>query len=261
MKQLFWNMGRNNNAGLALECMRSLEVGVAAFAECDCAVFSDSLLGDAGYRMLGLGGCDKIKVLAADSIGVVGCYEESRFSVFVLDSDEACFVFAAAHLTDRQSSSCPGRRIKEIGSMMGVVHGFETSYDIGKTIVIGDFNSNPYDEELLQPDAFNAVLFKGCLRSKTSRTWAGDTYPCLYNPTIHWLSEDTGNYGSFYYSSDDVGPMWNCFDQALVSPSLMDAVRGYRYLRKIGDTELIAKIAPKKGISDHLPLLLDVDLG
>ena len=261
MKQLFWNMGRNDNAGLALECMRSLEVGVAAFAECNRTVFSDSLLGDAGYRILGLGGCDKIKVLAADSIGVANCYEESRFSVFVLDSDGARFVFAAAHLADRQSSSCPGRRIKEIGSMMGVVHGSEASYDTDKTIVIGDFNSNPYDAELLQPDAFNAVLFKDCLRSKTSRTWEGDTYPCLYNPTIHWLSEDTGNYGSFYYSSDDVGPMWNCFDQALVSPSLMDAVRGYSYLKKIGDTELIARIAPKKRISDHLPLLLDVDLG
>ena len=30
----------------------------------------------------------------------------------------------------------------------------------GNTIVIGDFNANPYDEELLSKFAFNAVLFK-----------------------------------------------------------------------------------------------------
>ncbi len=28
------------------------------------------------------------------------------------------------------------------------------------TIVVGDFNSSPFDNELIQKDAFNAVLFK-----------------------------------------------------------------------------------------------------
>ena len=83
----------------------------------------------------------------------------------------------------------------------------------------------------------------------------------MYNPTVNWLSEDTETYGSHYYSSGDgTSPVWNCYDQALVSRILMDGVRGYRYLRRIGETDLIASRRPKRKISDHLPLLVDVEM-
>ena len=145
--------------------------------------------------------------------------------------------------------------------MMGVVHGYEQSLKIDKTIVVGDFNANPYDEELLLPNAFNAMLFKGILRARGSRTWHGKSYPFMYNPTVHWLSEDTETYGSHYYSSGDgTSPVWNCYDQALVSRTLMDGVRSYSYLRRIGETDLIARRRPKRKISDHLPLLVDIEM-
>lgn len=60
MKLLFWNMGRNSNADLAFACMREHEVGVAAFAEHSAAVFADDLLQSMGYRVAGMGGCDKV---------------------------------------------------------------------------------------------------------------------------------------------------------------------------------------------------------
>ena len=82
----------------------------------------------------------------------------------------------------------------------------------------------------------------------------------MYNPTIHWLSEDMRNYGSFYCSSGDAGPMRNCFDQALVSLSLMYGIRSYSYLKTIGEINLIASVGPKRAISDHLPLLVDIDI-
>ena len=71
--------------------------------------------------------------------------------------------------------------------MMDVVHGYELSLGIDKTVVIGDFNANPYDEELLLPGAFNAMLFKGILRARGSRTWHGKSYPFMYNPTVRML--------------------------------------------------------------------------
>ena len=104
------------------------------------------------------------------------------------------------------------------------------------------------------------MLFKGILETRESRTWGGDSFPFMYNPTIHWLSEDMRNYGSFYCSSGDAGPMWNCFDQALVSPSLMNGIRSYSYLKTIGEINLIASVGPKRAISDHLPLLVDLDM-
>lgn len=262
MKLLFWNMGRNDNAALALECMRIQGVSVAAFAEYSGTEFSNELLYGAGYRVVSMGGCDKIKVLVDSAVRDIDFYEESRFSVSVFEAFEAKFIFAATHLADRRSSPAPEKRKKQIRSMMGVVHGYENACGIRKTVIMGDFNANPYDTELLQPDTFNAMLFKAILRARGSRTWDGEDYPFMYNPTVHWLSEDTETYGSIYYSSDDgTGPVWNCFDQALVSPRLMDGVKGYSYLKEIGDKDLIAKWRPKRDISDHLPLLVEIDMG
>lgn len=261
MRLLFWNMGRKDNAALALECMRIHGVGVAAFAEYSGTKFSDELLRGTGYRVVGMGGCDKIVVLADVSIDVANNFEASRFTVSALESPEARFVVAATHLVDRISASDPEARLEDIRELMGVVHGYEETLSIDKTVVMGDFNANPYDKELLLPNAFNAMLFKGIVKAQPSRTWHGKRYPFMYNPTLHWLSEDTETYGSHYYSSSDgTSPIWNCYDQALVSPTLMDGVRDYGYLKKIGDKDLIARWRPKREISDHLPLLVEIGM-
>lgn len=199
---------------------------------------------------------------ASDSIYDIECFEESRFTVLVMKSLGARFIVAATHLVDRMSASDSELRLIDIRQMMGVVHGYEKVFSIDKTVIMGDFNANPYDKELLLPSAFNAMLFKDLLKMRASRTWGGKSYPFMYNPTIHWLSENTKTYGSHYHlSGDGTGPIWNCYDQALVSPALMDSARCYSYLKKIGGVDLFAEIRPRREISDHLPLLVEIDMG
>lgn len=190
MKLLFWNINKKDNADLALACMREDEVGIAAFGEFSGTEFSDELLKGTGYRPMGYGGCDKVKIIAQESIEVLDCFEESRFAVLRMKIGKNYFVIAAAHLVDRMSSADSEPRLVDIRKMMDVIHGYENALSINKTIVMGDLNANSYDKELLLPNAFNAMLFKGLVRNKTRRTWCGDEYPFLYNPTIHWLSEE-----------------------------------------------------------------------
>lgn len=40
----------------------------------------------------------------------------------------------------------------------------------------------------------------------------------------------------------------------------MDRINSYSYLKKMGEKNLIAKVRPDSKISDHLPLLVDIDL-
>lgn len=260
MKLLFWNLNKKDNADLALTCMREEEVGIAAFAEFSHADFSDEGLEVIGCKPLGYGGCDKVKVITRESIEILNCYKEYRFTVLPMKIGEICFVIAAAHLVDRMSSADPEPRLMDIRKMMDVVHGYENELSINKTVLMGDFNANPYDRELILPNAFNVTLFKGIVRNKTTRIWRDVEYPFLYNLTIHWLSEESENYGSFYYSGDCTSPIWNCYDQTLVSPELMDCINSYSYLKRIGHTDLIAKVRPNRKISDHLPLLVDINL-
>ena len=174
MKLLFWNLNKKDNANLALACMRENEVGIAAFGEFSGTEFSDELLKGSGYRPMGYGGCDKVKIIAQESIEVLDCFEESRFAVLPMKIGKICFIIAAAHLVDRMSSADPEPRLVDIRKMMDVIHGYENALSINKTIVMGDLNANPYDKELLLPNAFNAMLFKGLVRNKTGRTWCGD---------------------------------------------------------------------------------------
>lgn len=86
MKLLFWNLAESSNVALALECMRSNDVSVVAFAEFSGTGFSGEMLNDVGYRVVGKGGCDKIKVLVYNSVYDIDLYEKSRFSVFVFEA-------------------------------------------------------------------------------------------------------------------------------------------------------------------------------
>lgn len=141
MKLLFWNINKKDNADLALTFMREEEIGVAAFAEFSGTDFSAELLKSSGYRPIGRGGCDKVKIIARDPIEILDCFEESRFTVLPMKIGEIYFVIAAAHLVDRMSSADPEPRLVDIRKMMDVIHGYETKASIGKTIIMGDLNA------------------------------------------------------------------------------------------------------------------------
>lgn len=88
MKLLFWNINNKDNADLALACMREDEVGIAVFAEYSGTEFSDELLKSSGYRPIGYGGCDKVKMYARESIEILECFEQSRFTVLPMKIGE-----------------------------------------------------------------------------------------------------------------------------------------------------------------------------
>lgn len=126
MKLLFWNINKKDNADLALTCMREEEVCIAAFAEFSGTNFSEEQLKSSGYHPIGYGGCDKVKIFARESIEILDCFEESRFTVLPMKIGEVYFVVAAAHLVDRMSSADPEPRLVDIRKMMDVIHGYET---------------------------------------------------------------------------------------------------------------------------------------
>lgn len=59
------------------------------------------------------------------------------------------------------------------------------------TIVIGDFNCNPFDEEIIQKDSFNAVLLKSLIVQQETIKYRDRVWRRFYNPIMHFLSEDT----------------------------------------------------------------------
>ena len=260
MELLFWNINRNDIAEHLADCLIEHDVDIAVLAEAQGLSFGkvEELLDGRYSWVWGYGGCDKVWLIAKCEVSVSVVREQGRYAIY-----EACvvndrFALLCTHLQDRRNAA-PAVRMVTIRDMMRDAHTWMDSAQCQDLIVMGDLNANPYDCELLQPDSFNAVLFKDVIRHDDTGSFAGKTYPRLYNPTIHFISEEGKMYGSYYrLASSEANPIWNCPDQALFSANLADKVVGYRYLRSAGDHSLMAEVRPNRNISDHLPLLVSL---
>ena len=257
MNLLFWNLMKHENSCLLAECIKENKVDVAILSEKDGTDFRkvSELLSE--HRVVvDPGGCKRICLVADKAISIEPLVGHSRYSISGLKLDAESFLLVGVHLQDRRSCPNNHERLEVIRELMQDIRRCEADCGHDNTIIIGDFNANPYDEELLLPNGFNAVLFKDVIVNRETMTWLGKEWKFMYNPIINWLGEDSKTYGSYYYVGTHPSSYWHCLDQVLVGRPLIDRVASLSYLRDAGKTSLIAKSAPDKKVSDHLPLFV-----
>jgi hypothetical protein len=134
-----------------------------------------------------------------------------------------------------------------------------------RTIVVGDFNMNPFDEGLVAASGFHSMMTRD-LASKKGRVVQFIRHPFFYNPmwSRFGCERVTGRPpGTYYYDkAETVCYYWNIFDQVLIRPSLLNHFRdedlelidhdGLTPLRKNGKPD-------SENFSDHLPILFKLN--
>lgn len=129
------------------------------------------------------------------------------------------------------------------------------------TLIIGDFNTSPFAPEMVNKKALNAVLFKELIEKQEIVTYDRRQYRRFYNPMLLFLSERDKVYGSHYYSSGIDTINWYAYDQFCVRKTLVDKVKTFNYCKSAGNICLVTKNnLPNKKYSDHLPLLVEVEI-
>lgn len=247
MKILFWNLGKNNNGNFLVNCILEHAIDIAILAEFNNVCIPDVINNlDSKYTHIeSNGGCEKITLIASTDVNAVIRREQTRYVLYSIKKNGFLFNLVGVHLQDRHNCDS-SQRIAIAARLMNDLKNLEDSSKCKNSIVIGDLNANPYDNELLQMNSFHAVLFKEVIKSGETRTIDGVKYRRLYNPILHFLSEDTKNYGSFYDSRGGRTPTWHCLDQILVSKALVDNIETLKYLKHIKSNSLLARYAPKK---------------
>jgi hypothetical protein len=132
-----------------------------------------------------------------------------------------------------------------------------------RTILIGDFNMNPFEDGLTNASALNAVMTAE-IAGAITRIVQGVQYPFFYNPMWGFFGDRTGGPpGTFHYrNAGYVSYDWNIFDQVLVRP---DALRWF-----CGDLEVVTRtkrtsLATTNGrpnrdkASDHFPIMFELN--
>lgn len=261
MKILFWNLKKNSNAKWVSEIIRENDIDIALFAEYENTSF-ETVLSNLQYYIQhdGYGACEKITLLCKCTVDAKVRREQNRYTLYSCKLGDASYNIVGIHLPAPPSSDSNDRK----NVIRDIVHDIteqEKSEKNRQTIVIGDFNCNPFDEEVIQKDSFNAVLFKSLIKKQEIVRYNDRDWRRFYNPIIHFLSEDTNTYGSLYYSSGSAPLYWNSFDQVLVRKELVDTISSLEYIREINGRRLIKDVKPNDLISDHLPLLINISKG
>ena len=133
-----------------------------------------------------------------------------------------------------------------------------------RTLVVGDFNMNPFDKGIMTADAFHAVMTQAMARGGPRRV-RYEERPYFYNPMWGCLGDRTpGPPGTYYHDSPGHLPhFWNTFDQVLIRPDLLDVfdAGSLQISERAGE---VALLDPNSGrpnqlvVSDHLPILFSL---
>jgi hypothetical protein len=132
------------------------------------------------------------------------------------------------------------------------------------TIIIGDLNMNPFEDAMVAADGFHAMMDTN-IAMKETRTVRGQKFDFFYNPMWSRLGDNSpGPSGTYYYNAGGsaINYYWNTFDQVLIRPELIEFFDHNRLkiLTEIGGQSLMKKQAIDSDFSDHLPLIVTLDV-
>lgn len=133
-----------------------------------------------------------------------------------------------------------------------------------RTIVIGDFNMNPFEAGMVAADGLHAVMDRHTAM-REARIVQGKKKKFFYNPMWSRLGDlSKGPPGTYHYpSSGQVCFFWNTFDQVLLRPSLLKyfSEEDLKVITRFKDTNLLTEIGKpdKRKFSDHLPILIKLN--
>jgi exonuclease III len=141
----------------------------------------------------------------------------------------------------------------------------ENQVEHDRTVVIGDFNMNPFQLGMIQTTGLHTTMDRR-IAEWGSRVVDGKRYKFFYNPMWSFFGERgkgeiNGTY--FYNSSKPVSYFWNIFDQVILRPSLLDAFDedSLEILNEINGQNLLTIHGRiDNTISDHLPVIFDLNL-
>jgi hypothetical protein len=164
--------------------------------------------------------------------------------------------------TDNNERQFIGRKtIKEITRL-------ENECGHKNTVLVGDFNMNPFEDGMVEVDAFNAVMSVD-IAKKGSRRYLGRVYEYFYNPMWgHFGDISNSPSGTYFYSASDYKNKyyWNIFDQVLVRPEIIDNfdLNSLSIIESFGNERKINLLTRHRSIkidkSDHLPLYFTIKL-
>lgn len=262
MKILFWNTHKNENINTIIsELITDNNISIVVLAEYTADV--DELLQILTMQSVHMkqyisAGCDRIKIIGSVNQVEPG-KQTDQASIQIINND---IVMCCVHLNSQIYSGHQERREIHIEQIISDIQLLEKELNTDKTIIVGDFNINPYDDTCINARYFHGIPVYEEAKRKT-RTVADKEFSMFYNPMWNFLGDRYQPYGTYYHNgSDAVNAYWNIYDQVIVRPSIKERFvdESLKILTETKTIYLLDKNGhPDKNISDHLPIMFEIE--
>ena len=147
-------------------------------------------------------------MIVSHVLGEIGLHIEpqlqaDRWSIQVIGENT---ILCGVHLNSQIYSDNAERREIDIQQIISDILHLEKELGSKNTIIVGDFNINPYDKSCVSSRYFHGIpIYEETMREY--RTVAGKEFQMFYNPMWNFLGDFTEPYGTYYHnSSDTVNP-------------------------------------------------------
>lgn len=258
MKFLFWNTHKNININnLLSELILENNISFVILAEYNANIDELILLLSKNkiFMKKYFCNCERIKILGS-IIDVEPARDLDYATIQIINKKD---ILCCVHLNSKIYSGNDSVREIVIEDIIHNIQELETEIETSNTIIVGDFNMNPYDSGFIDARYFHGIPI--CEEAeRKSRIVAGKEYFMFYNPMWNLLGDFTKPYGTYYYNGGVENTFWNIFDQVIFRPVLKKRFVNSS-LKILTETKtrylLNDNNHPNKNISDHLPITFE----
>jgi exonuclease III len=265
MNFLFWNINKKDLTNEIVELVEEHQIDVLVLIECEISnnqlldllnhkdiIFKSSLHFVKHNRKISF-------FFKDDLINVKEITDERRYLAKQLSTDNNIINLVIVHYQSKLNWR-DDDQYANIYELKEFIKKIEGEYQNDKTLLIGDFNMNPFEKGMAQTTGLHAVMDRN-IALKKNRIVDDRKYEYFYNPMWSFFGENGKGktHGTYYYqAANPICYFWNIFDQVLLRPSLIDFFDDddLEIITEINGKSLLDNngIIDKKNFSDHLPV-------
>ena len=183
-----------------------------------------------------------------------------RLSIRRLTFSNTEFLLAIGHFQSKLNR-IPTEQNSAMQSFADEIRYIEAKRKNFRTILLGDFNMNPFEDGIVMSHGLHAVSTKQ-IAQKQTRTVDGKSLPFFYNPMWQFFGDQTGGPpGTIYYRGGRLSHEWSIFDQVLFRPDVLPWFDDdIEIVTTAGSVDLQLKSGrPNRRLaSDHFPIVFSL---
>lgn len=269
----FWNANYNVYNKSDVEKGNRIDeaiIGLISENQCDILVLAEY---DLDINAL----CDKISLIGRNfKEGPIACdtraklLVDSRFIVNIIRDSNYYFVcsiqtyrgfdflLAGVHFPSKLNAKSEDQEVSGHDLMTDIKEA-EKAVDHEKVIIIGDFNSSPFEGVMIKADGIHAIPYADIVEKKEKRIFYGKERQIFYNPMWNFIGDFCNSSATYYYDSGGAVNFYrNIFDQVIFSARMIKYFtrESLKILTQVGEIKLLNDSGKpdKENYSDHLPI-------